>query len=75
MLPFPLFRSVVKFEVDAIARVLDDRWFKPHRRDTDLDNGRKTDRSWTDRAFGGPLDRTLGAVVAATASGCEQGGA
>jgi hypothetical protein len=69
---FPLFLSAAEFEVDAIARVLDDRSFEPHRRDTDLDNGRKTGRFWIDGAFDRPLDRPRG-TIAAAASDRERG--
>ena len=52
---FPFFRSVAKFKVDAMARVLDVQSFEPHRLETDLDRGHKTDRIGTDGAFGGRL--------------------
>jgi hypothetical protein len=70
---FPFFRSVAKFKIDAMARVLNDRLFELHRLETDLDRGHETDRFGTDGAFGGPLDRALGPVViAATASDPQQ---
>ena len=75
MVLFHLFLSATEFDVGTITRVLDDRWFEPHRRDTDLNNGRKTHRFWTDGTFDGPLDRALGAIVARPTSDCEQGDA